>query len=113
VGPVTFVERQIAHLWAGSMVSIAMLFPVEMLMGLPVLTLSPVLGLVNGMVFMAKAAILSGQFYVQSIALFLTALAMAWWPDYAHIIFGVVSAACFFVPGVQYYRQRLLAERAT
>ena len=29
MGPVTFVERQIAHLWAGSMICIALLFPLE------------------------------------------------------------------------------------
>ena len=31
---------------------------------------------------------------------------MALFPDYAHFIFGVVSAACFFFPGLKYYRQR-------
>ena len=65
-GPVTFVERQIAHVWAGSMVSIAGLFAVEMILGLPVLTLSPVLGVVSSMVFLVKAGMLSGQFYVQA-----------------------------------------------
>lgn len=29
MGPVTFVERQIAHIWAGSMISIALLYPLE------------------------------------------------------------------------------------
>ncbi|MEC7448165.1 MAG: serine/threonine-protein kinase, partial [Planctomycetota bacterium] len=29
MGPVTFVERQIAHLWAGSMICVAVLFPLE------------------------------------------------------------------------------------
>ena len=43
-GPVTFVERQIAHVWASSMISIALLFIVEMILQMPVLTLSPVLG---------------------------------------------------------------------
>jgi hypothetical protein len=27
-------------------------------------------------------------------------------PTYQHVIFGLVSAACFFVPGLKYYRQR-------
>jgi serine/threonine-protein kinase len=34
---------------------------------------------------------------------------MARYPDYAHFIFGIVSAACFFFPGLKYYRQRLRA----
>src|SRR5262249_24931718 len=39
-GPVTFIERQIAHVWASSMISIALLFVVEIILGMPVLTLS-------------------------------------------------------------------------
>jgi serine/threonine-protein kinase len=109
MGPVTFVERQIAHLWAGSMVAIALLFPLEAWLDLPPLKLSPVLGIVTGMVFLAKAGILSGEFYVWAVALFATAGLMALLPDYAHFIFGIVSAACFFFPGLKYYRQRLRA----
>ncbi|MFO0902400.1 MAG: serine/threonine-protein kinase [Pirellulales bacterium] len=107
VGPVTFVERQIAHLWAGSMIGIGLLFPLETWLGLDVLTLSPVLAIIMGLVFLAKAAILSGAFYVQSAALFLSAAAMAYWPNEAHLIFGAVSAASFFVPGWKYHRQKL------
>ncbi len=112
MGPVTFVERQIAHVWAASMIGVAMLFPIEYLLDRPVLSLSPLLGLVNGMVFLVKAGILSGVFYVQAVALFLTAILMALFPDWAHIIFGVVSAACFFFPGLKYYRQRIRAGSA-
>jgi tRNA A-37 threonylcarbamoyl transferase component Bud32 len=107
MGPVTFVERQIAHLWAGSMICIALLFPLEAWLNLDPLTLSPVLGLVTGMVFLAKAGMLSGEFYLWAALLFLTAIPMALYPHYAHFIFGVVSAACFFFPGLKYYRQRL------
>ncbi|HUY90441.1 MAG TPA: serine/threonine-protein kinase [Pirellulales bacterium] len=114
-GPVTFVERQIAHIWAGSVISIAVLFPVEMLLRLPVLKLSPVLAISSGMVFIAKAGILTGEFYIQGAALFVTALLMASLDrfDYPYSItlFGIVSAACFFVPGLKYYRQRLRQER--
>jgi serine/threonine-protein kinase len=110
MGPVTFVERQIAHVWAGSMVCITLLFPLEYWLGMPVLRLSPVLGLVSGMVFMVKAGILSGQFYIQALALFITAGLMAWQDNYAHLIFGVVSAACFFFPGLKYYLQRMRGE---
>jgi eukaryotic-like serine/threonine-protein kinase len=109
MGPVTFVERQIAHLWAGSMICIALLFPLEAWLDLTPLKLSPVLGLVTGMVFLAKAGILSGEFYIWAVLLFLTAIPMALFPRYAHFIFGVVSAACFFFPGLKYYRQRLRA----
>ncbi len=74
----TFVERQIAHVWASSMVSIAMLFLVEMILGLPVLTLSPILAISSGMIFLVKAGMLTGRFYFQAAALFATAAVMAW-----------------------------------
>ena len=105
-GPVTFVERQIAHVWAAALVSIIALFPLEAYLGLPLLKLSPVLGLIAGMVFLVKAGILSGLFYIQAAALFITAGLMAIWPSYEHLVFGVVSAACFFFPGLKYYRQQ-------
>jgi serine/threonine-protein kinase len=105
-GPVTFVERQIAHLWAGSIVAIAMLFWVEWLLRLDVLYLSPVLALINGSVFLAKAGILSGRFYFQAMMLYFTAPLMAVVPDYGISIFGAVSAAAFFFPGLKYFRVR-------
>lgn len=115
-GPITFVERQIAHIWAGSMAASTFLYFVEWELGLPVLELSPVLGLVSGMVFLAKAAILSGAFYIQAALLFLTALGMATIsqadiPNFSISLFGVVSALSFFVPGLKYYRQRIRALR--
>ena len=105
-GPVTAVERQIAHIWGGSVLGSVMLFWVEDLLGLKVLTLSPVLALLAGIVFFAKAGILSGAFYIQAGVLFLTSLVMCVVPAWQHVIFGLVSAACFFVPGLKYYRQR-------
>jgi len=105
-GPVTAVERQIAHVWGGAMITSVMLFWVEDLLGMPVLTLSPVLALLAGLAFFVKAGILSGAFYVQAAALFATSLVMCVTGDVQHILFGAVSAACFFVPGLKYFRQR-------
>jgi serine/threonine-protein kinase len=110
-GPITFVERQVAHLWAGSMIASTLLYVVEAILGLQVLELSPVLAVVSGMVFLVKAGMLTGRFYVQSAALYLTAFVMAvlqrpGMPQVGITVFGVVSAVCFFVPGLKYYRQR-------
>ncbi|MBL9123776.1 MAG: serine/threonine protein kinase [Planctomycetaceae bacterium] len=105
-GPVTFVERQIAHVWGASIVADAMLYWIEALLKLPVLTLSPVLAIIGAMVFMVKAAILSGEFYLYALAMFATAVAMAIWPDAAVMIFGVVASLSFFLPGWKYHRQR-------
>jgi hypothetical protein len=106
MGPVTFIERQIAHVWGASMVAIAMLFPIEWWLDMKVLTLSPLLGVISAMVFIIKAGMLSGVFYVQAGALLVASFLMALVPSYAHLIFGVVSAACFFVPGFKYARRR-------
>lgn len=107
MGPVTFVERQVAHVWGSSMIAIGLLFPMEWWLGLPVLTLSPLLGVISAMVFVIKAGMLTGVFYFQAIALFATAFAMAAAPQWAHLIFGVVAAACFFVPGYHFHQRRV------
>jgi serine/threonine-protein kinase len=112
-GPVTFVERQIAHVWGASTLGCSSLYVIEMLMGLPVLSLSPVLAIFSGMVFLIKAGILSGLFYIPAVALFLTSGIMAMWPRFAVSIFGVASATCFFVPGLFYHRRRVRAARST
>ena len=110
-GPVLFVERQIAHAWvAGATASIG-LFLIEVVQKLPALTLSPVLAVVAGMVFFFKAGTLSGQFYLWVLAYFGTAVAMAALPGIGHLLFGVVSALSFFLPGLKYYRQRKRAEQ--
>jgi serine/threonine-protein kinase len=111
-GPVTFVERQIAHLWAAGVSASIALFVVEWLLGLPVLRLSPVLAVFAGMVFLGKAGILSGEFYLWSAALFVTAGLMALFPDVGLVLFGTVSALSFFVPGLKYHRQRLRGIRS-
>jgi serine/threonine-protein kinase len=112
-GPITFVERQIAHVWGASMVASFLLFVVETLLGMPVLTLSPVLPLIGAMVFVIKAGILSGAFYFQAAANFAVAIAMAWirhsgLPDIGLSLYGLVAAGSFFIPGLKYYRQRNL-----
>ncbi|MDA1162252.1 MAG: serine/threonine-protein kinase [Planctomycetota bacterium] len=111
-GPVTFVERQIVHVWAGSMIVSTLLYFVEWQLNLPVLTLSPVIGLVSGMVFLVKASLLNGRFYFQAVALFATGATMAVipqtnLPDFSISLYGVVAGLSFFVPGLKYYRQRI------
>jgi serine/threonine protein kinase len=111
-GPVLFVERQIAHAWAASVAASIGLFWIEVAQDLPPLTLSPVLAVIAGMVFLFKAGTLSGQFYLYALGYFVTAIVMAllqragpgW--NVGHLLFGVMSAASFFFPGLQYYRQR-------
>lgn len=116
-GPITFVERQIAHVWGASMIASGLLFVVETLLDMPVLKLSPVLPLIGAMVFVIKAGILSGAFYFQAAANFAVAIGMAWirhagLPDIGLSLYGIVAAASFFVPGLKYYRQRRLSPSA-
>lgn len=106
MGPVTFVERQIAHVWAASMCLVASIYPIELALGLDPLDLAPLLAVACGMTFLIKAGILSGSFYFYAIALFVCAALMALVPQYAMLLFGVTSAACFFLPGLKYYLRR-------
>ncbi|MCC9641708.1 serine/threonine protein kinase [Rhodopirellula sp. JC740] len=112
MGPVTFIERQVAHVWGSSLIGTAMLFPLEWWLGLEPLSLAPMLGVISGTMFLIKAGMLSGAFYVQAILLLITSVAMAVYPSAAHLIFGVVAAGCFFVPGYQYERRRRQLEVA-
>jgi serine/threonine-protein kinase len=106
-GPVTFVERQMAHAWGAGVVGCLSLFTAEWVQGMPVLTMSPGLAVIGGMVFLFKAGTLSGEFYVASVALFATGIVMAMLPPaWGLMLFGMVSAACFFVPGFKYHRRR-------
>ena len=112
-GPVTAVERHIAHVWGGSMVSSSLLFAIEWIMDRPVLEFSPVLGATAGMVFLVKAGTLSGMFYLPALVLFATsplmaALQQSSLPNLSISLFGIVSAATFFFPGLKYYRQKSL-----
>jgi serine/threonine-protein kinase len=112
-GPVTFVERQIAHAWAAGVIASIGNFVVEVLLGLPALMLSPLLAIFAGMVFVVKAGTLSGWFYYAAAASFLTAIPMALYADtgIGPLLFGIVSALCFFLPGLKYHRQRLRSAR--
>jgi serine/threonine-protein kinase len=106
MGPVTFIERQIAHIWGASMIAIGMLFPIEWLLGLDVLFLSPLLGVISAMVFVVKAGMLTGVFYFQAVALLLASILMAVAPRWGHLVFGIVAALCFFIPGYQYWKRK-------
>ena len=101
-GPISFVERQLAHIWGSGIVAINLIFLVEWLLDLPVLTLAPMIAVTNGMLFMTKAGILSGFYYFQAAAVFLAVFPMARFPRYAPIIFGLVAGVCFFVTGLKY-----------
>ena len=104
MGPVTFIERQVAHVWGASMVATGWLFPLEWWLELPVLSLSPMLGVISAMVFMIKGGMLNGTFYIQAVVLLAVSFIMAIWPDGAHLCFGIAVAGSFFIPGYRYAR---------
>ena len=111
-GPVTFVERQIAHAWAGGVIASIATFVVEVILKRPVLELSPILAVAAGMVFLFMAGTLSGWFYLVAGACFLIVIPMLLLePPLSPLLFGLVSAVGFFVPGLKYYRQRQRGQR--
>jgi serine/threonine-protein kinase len=109
-GPVLFVERQIAHAWAAGVCASITMFGIEWLVPLPALTLSPAVAVAAGMVCVFEAGILSGKFYLWAGLNFAAALVMPRLPGGGILLFGVVSALSFFIPGRAYHRQRVLAD---
>ncbi len=99
-------RRQVAHVWAGAVASTISVFIVEILLGMPVLSLTPLLAVIAGMTFVVKAGTLSGWFYLWAAAEFLSTIPIALWPDVGPLIFGGVTAISFFIPGLIYHRQR-------
>jgi serine/threonine-protein kinase len=66
-------------------------------------------------VFLVKAGILSGKFYIQAGVLFAVSFVMAMLhrrPDYDYglSLFGFTMGLCFFLPGWKYWRQRIRAD---
>lgn len=104
-GPVRFVERQVAHAWAAGLCASVGLFIIEVLMQQPPLSFSPILAVAAGMVFLFKAGVLAGIFYIAAVVLFFTAVLMALFPQCGVLLFGLAAAGCFFFPGLKYYRQ--------
>src|SRR5439155_8373099 len=108
-GPVTFIERQIAHVWAAGILGSISIFAAEWVHGLPVLSMAPGLAVVAAMVFLVKAGMLSGRLYFYAALYCLTSVAMSCMPsrpDLQLLLFGLVAWASFFFPGLKYYRLR-------
>ena len=110
-GPVTFVERQLAHVWGAGVLGVNLLLVAEWLIGLPVMALAPLLTITNGMLFVVKGGILSGEFYIQGGLLFLTLIPATLFPSIAIPAFALMSAGCFFVTGLKYHLRHLRARR--
>ncbi len=108
-GPVTFIERQIAHAWAAGILGSISIFVAEWVHGMPVLSMAPGLAVIAAMVYLVKAGMLSGRLYVWAGLYVLTSIAMACmpdWPELQLLLFGLVAWASFFFPGLKYYRLR-------
>jgi serine/threonine-protein kinase len=105
-GPISFVERQLAHVWGAGIVGINLVLVVEWLLGVPVLSLLPMIAVTNGMLLMVKAGILSGFYYFQAAVIFVAVVPMIWYPRFAPMIFGLVAAGCFLITGLKYKLRR-------
>jgi serine/threonine-protein kinase len=105
-GPVTQIERQLAHTYAAGILGCISLFVAEWAHGFEVLTLAPGLAVLASMIFLVKAAMLTGLFYFAALVMLLTSVLMFLYPSAALVLFGLGSGVCFFFPGLKYYRQR-------
>jgi eukaryotic-like serine/threonine-protein kinase len=110
--PPTLMERQMnlmgwnaGIVWTGA-------FLLEWIQGLPVLSLAPLLGVINFGMYVMLANITSGAFYRWAAAHLACAgvmvvLQRSSIPDVGLTLLGLVSWASFFFPGRAYERQRL------
>ncbi len=105
MGQVTFVERQVAHVWFAGLFLIILINAMEAWMGLTPLALSPLWAVVLSMTFFIKGGILAGSFYIQAALLLVSGFFMAAFPANAMIIFGLTASACFFWPGLKIHRR--------
>ena len=110
-GPISFVERQLAHVWAAGVVGVNMLLVAEWLLKIPVMSLAPLLAVTNGMLYMVKGGLFSGEFYVLGGLVFLTLIPAALYPPIAVPAFALVSAGCFFATGLKYHLRHLRTKR--
>jgi serine/threonine-protein kinase len=110
-GPISFVERQLAHVWGAGVIAINLMFLAEWLMNLPVLALLPTLAITNGMLFMIKGGILSGAFYLYAALIFLAMFPIVWFPRFGPLLLALPSAFGFFATGLQYHLRRLRSRR--
>lgn len=116
-GPVFFIERQVAHIWAGSVLAVIGVFLTEMILGMNALALSPILAVIAGMMFVAKAGMLSGEFHIYAALNFLAVIPMAWsmnmFPAWHlnQLILAVFASLGFVLPGIRYYRQARRLDR--
>jgi len=110
-GPVTQLERQVAHCYAAGIMGSISMFVAEWVLGLPVLTLAPGLAVLAAMIFLVKASMLTGLFYFGAAIMVLTSTLMWLFPGVGVLLFGIGSALCFFYPGWKYHRQRQRAAK--
>jgi len=109
-GPVFFIERQVAHLWAGAVMAVIGVFLTELILGMDALALSPILAVIAGMMFIAKAGMLSGEFYLYGalnfVALVPMAISATFMPDwhFNQLILAAVAPLGFIIPGFRYHK---------
>jgi hypothetical protein len=107
-GTMTYVER---HVWGtGVTFYVATIALVALdcwfLDPARALQLIPAHAAVMAGVVFALMALIDLRFYFCTAALFLTAAALAFWPDYGFAVLGGVWFLCQGVPGVVYLRER-------
>ena len=101
------------------MLAVIGIFLPEMILQMDALQLSPILAVITGMMFVTKAGMLSGEFYIYAalnfIAIVPMTISMNMQPTWHlnQIILAVVASLGFIIPGARYHQQRRKALRAS
>ena len=110
-GPVLFVERQIAHVWAAGVAATSACSSSRCCWAMRRAdAVADAGGDRRGWCSLVKAGMLSGAFYVAAGGAVPDRDADGAVPAGGALLFGTVSAGCFFFPGLVYHRRRMRNE---
>ena len=99
-GARSFVENQLWSIWMTFIFANAALGVLNSLMGLPLLTLAPVIGILSAVGFSMMGALMGARWYLGSVIFVLTAFAMAVVPRWQFALLGVVWGVAQCAGGV-------------
>ena len=100
------IERHVHAAWRAFLTGCLAALGLNFLMGLPPLTLSPMVGVMGGMTMMVNAHLLSGWFYLGAVGCFAAAAVMPFVGRYDFLVLGGVFCLSLLVPAARHFRAR-------
>jgi hypothetical protein len=100
------IERHVHAAWRAFLTGCLAALGLNFLMGLPPLTLSPMVGVMGGMTMTVNAHLLSGWFYLGAVGCFAAAAVMPFVGRYDFLVLGGVFCLSLLVSAARHFRAR-------